>query len=571
MIFSAEIPSHLHPSAPAGNAVASYLSWLFSPQDYMPHGMCFLWQPELIALHVASDAAIAAAYYSIPFALIYFVSKRIDIVFPGVFLLTGAFILACGTTHIMSIWTLWQPDYRFDGIVKLFTALVSVATAVAMWRTMPFALALPSTAQLEQANRSLAGEIAARESAQVALRDMNAELERRVAQRTAELQEEIVQRKRSEDALRQNEVYLAEAQRISRTGSFGWNAASGENIWSEETYRIFEFDRTIKPTMELVLLRTHLEDRDRVRQLLERVSHDGKDWDIETRLLMPDGSVKFVHAVAHPMKNESGNLEFVGAVKNITAARQAEERLNQVQAELARISRVTTLGELTAAIAHEVNQPLTGLVNSANACLRWLAGDPPNIDAARRSIQRMVKDGSRAGEVIGRIRAMVRKSPPRKDSLNINDMIVEVIALVPSEIQRNNISLKTTLSEDVPLVLGDRIQLQQVILNLLMNAIEAMSGTSQIHRDLSIISVKEGSNAVLVEVRDSGPGFDVSASDRIFEAFYTTKADGMGMGLAISRTIIRAHGGQLWAAPNIPRGARFSFMLPAEDKEMAFS
>ena len=379
--------------------------------------------------------------------------------------------------------------------------------------------------------------------------------------------EDITERKRAEDALRQSEMYLAEAQRISRTGSFAWRVASGELLWSDEIFRIFDYDREVKPTLELVLQRTHPEDRPAVQRLLDRVSDEGKDWELDRRLLMPDGSVKYVHAVAHVVNDAPDNLEFVGAVMDVTATKRAEEQLNLARAELAHVTWVTTMGELTATIAHEVSQPLTGLVSSGNACLRWLAADPPNLEAARRAVERIVNDGSRAGEVISRIRAMVRKSPPRRDQLNINDTIMEVIALIRSELQQNGISLRAELSNDLPLVLGDRIQLQQVIFNLIVNAIEAMSGVGRLQRELLVASVQDGSNDVLVTVRDSGTGLDRTTLAHLFEAFYTTKAHGMGMGLAISRTIIEAHGGQLWATPNVPQGAVFRFRLPTDGEE----
>ena len=198
--------------------------------------------------------------------------------------------------------------------------------------------------------------------------------------------------------------------------------------------------------------------------------------------------------------------------------------------------------------------------------LRWLSGEAPDLEAARRSIERMIRDGSRAGEVIGRIRAMVTKSKPLRDSLNINDAIMEVLALLRTEIRRNDISPYTELSNDLSLVWGDRVQLQQVILNLVMNAIEAMSGISQTRRKLLVSSVKDGQNGVLVSIRDSGPGFDETAPDRLFEAFYTTKENGMGIGLAVSRTIIQAHGGRLWAMPSAPQGAIFQFTLPTDSE-----
>jgi PAS domain S-box-containing protein len=375
--------------------------------------------------------------------------------------------------------------------------------------------------------------------------------------------EDITERKRAEDALRQSEMYLAEAQRISHTGSFDWSVASGEFVWSEETFRIFGYDRATRPSLELILRRTHPEDRAALQRQLGRASHEGKDWEQERRLLMSDGSVKYVHVVARAVRDEAGKPGFVGAIMDVTANRRAEDELSLARAELARVTRVTTVGELTAAIAHEVNQPLTGLVTSGNACLRWLASEPPNLEAARRSVERMINDGKRAGEVISRIRATVTKSAPRRDRLDINAALMEVIALIRGEIQRNSISLWTELSDDLPRVPGDRIQLQQVILNLIMNAIDAMS-SSLWQRELVVATTKDESNGVLVTVRDSGTGLDPASLERIFEAFYTTKPDGIGMGLAISLTIIEAHGGQLWATPNVPHGAIFRLRLPAD-------
>ena len=274
----------------------SSLSSFFASDGYIPHGLCLLWRPELIALHVGSDAAIALAYYSIPFALLYFVLKRADLAFPSLFILTGMFILACGTTHVMSIVTLWWPDYQVEGLIKFLTAGISVVTAFAMWWAMPMALALPSTTQLEQANQSLAREVAEREKAQAALRDMNAELERRVASRTAQLQDEIAHRRRSEAALQQSEMYLAEAQRLSHTGSFGWKVHDGEILWSEETLRIFGCDETARPSLELILERAHPDDLPFLRQLAAQVVEEGRDWETEHRLLLPDGSIKHVRS-----------------------------------------------------------------------------------------------------------------------------------------------------------------------------------------------------------------------------------------------------------------------------------
>ena len=247
--------------------------------------------------------------------------------------------------------------------------------------------------------------------------------------------------------------------------------------------------------------------------------------------------------------------------------RRMQEELQQTEAELTRVSRVTTVDALTAAIAHEVNQPLTGVVTGGNACLRWLAGEPPNIEAARRSVERIISDGERAGQVVSRIRSLVTKSALQRNWLNINDLVMEVMALVGDEIRRNRVSLRTILDADVPLILGDRVQLQQVILNLVMNAIEAMSGDGQVQRYLRVTVAKDGSKDVLVGVQDLGTGLEAAALDRLFDAFYTTKPNGMGIGLAVSRMIIEAHGGKLRATPSLPQGSKFEFLLPVGDHQ----
>jgi C4-dicarboxylate-specific signal transduction histidine kinase len=256
-----------------------------------------------------------------------------------------------------------------------------------------------------------------------------------------------------------------------------------------------------------------------------------------------------------------------GTVQDITEHKRAEEELrrseadlHRVQTELAHVTRVTTLEELMASIAHEVNQPLASVINSASACLRWL--DAQKLEEARRSASRAIAEGHRASEIIGRIRALAKKAPPEKDWLDVSETIHEVIALARSEIQRNGVALETQLSEHVPVILADRIELQQVILNLMMNAIEAMSGVGGGPRDLLVRSGTDGSEHVVISVQDSGPGFDPESLEHLFDAFYTTKPQGLGMGLAISRSIIEAHGGRLWATANPDKGATFRFTLP---------
>jgi C4-dicarboxylate-specific signal transduction histidine kinase len=274
-------------------------------------------------------------------------------------------------------------------------------------------------------------------------------------------------------------------------------------------------------------------------------------------------------------------------VLDLSEQKRAEEALQKAQAELAHVTRVATLGELTASIAHEINQPLAAVVNNASACLRWLAAE--NLEEARQSASLVIADGHRAGEIIGRIRALAKKAPPQKDWLDLNETIREVIAMVRNAVQGNRVLLQTQLPNDLPLILADRVQLQQVILNLLINAIEAMGGVEDSPRELWVSSKKVTEipgeleektlddealaeaewTYLLVAVRDSGPGLDLKSLDRLFDAFYTTKPKGLGMGLAISRSIIEAHGGRLWAKADASRGAIFQFVLPIREERMS--
>jgi C4-dicarboxylate-specific signal transduction histidine kinase len=247
--------------------------------------------------------------------------------------------------------------------------------------------------------------------------------------------------------------------------------------------------------------------------------------------------------------------------------KRAEDALRHAQMELTHVTRIATLGEMTASIAHEINQPLSAIANSASACLRWL--DAQKLEEARRSASRVIAESHRASEIIGRIRELAKKAPPRKDWLDVNETIHEVIALVQSGVQRHRIAVEAQLSDDVPLISADRVQLQQVILNLMMNAIEAMSGTGEGSRELLVRSGTDESRRVLVSVQDSGPGLDPKSLDRLFDAFYTTKPQGLGMGLAISRSLVEAHGGRLWASANVPHGAVFQFTLPIDTESEA--
>ena len=372
---------------------------------------------------------------------------------------------------------------------------------------------------------------------------------------------DITERKRAEQELRRSEAFLAEAQHLSRIGSFSWRVATDEITWSEQLYRIFQIDRDAQVTFKLIGTRIHPEDLSVFQEHIERSRRDGSDVQLEFRLQMPDGAVKYVHVVAHT-RGDHGEQEYIGAVQDVTERRCSEEALSKARSEFSRVARVTSLGVLTASIAHEVNQPLSGIVTNASTCLRMLAADPPNVDGARETARRTIRDGNRASEVITRLRALYGKKEPTIESVDLNEATREVIALSLRELQRNRVILQLELADDLPPVAGDRVQLQQVILNLIRNGSDAMSGVDDRPRQLLIRTARDEGDRVGLTVQDAGTGFDPQAVDRLFEGFYTTKSDGMGIGLSVSRSIIESHHGRLWATLNNGPGAAFSFSIP---------
>lgn len=503
--------------------------------------------------------------------------------------------------------------------------------------------------------------------------------------------ENITERKEAENALRQSEDYLAQAQELSHTGSFGWRSATGEITWSKETYRIFQLDEGTRPRIPFMLQRIHPDDRLAVQQTTARAARECKDYDHEYRLLMPDGSIKYVRAVARAMRDSNGRVEFVGSVTDVTATKEAERRLREseqrfrdyaetasdwfwetgpdhrvtqisehsdtitapagligltrwdiapdadlepekwrlhrealdahvpfrdlvyrsrdrngqpiyvrtsgkpffdaegaflgyrgvctdvtaairadqaedalrkAQAELAHVTRVTTLGELTASIAHEINQPLAAVIANADACVSWLQRSPPDLKAARRSVEWIIEDGKRASDVIHHVRALAKRTDIEMVPLDANAVVREAVTLVQREMASHAVSVRMELSSALPRIFGDRIQLQQVLINLIMNGIEAMEGVQDRLRELAIRSATDGDDAVLMSVTDCGVGICEQATDRLFMPFFTTKSSGMGMGLSICRSIVEAHGGRLAAAPNQGRGATFQVTLP---------
>jgi len=374
---------------------------------------------------------------------------------------------------------------------------------------------------------------------------------------------DITERKQSEEELRRSEVFLAEAQHLSRVGSFSWRVATDEIMWSDQLYRIFEIERDVRVTFEVIGNRVHPDDASLFKTRIERARRDGGEVQLEMRLQMPDRTVKYVHVVAH-CRVDRGQLEYIGAVQDVTRRRLSEEALAKVRSELAYVARVTSLGVLTASIAHEVNQPLAGIITNAGTCLRMLGADPPDVDGARETARRTIRDGNRAADVMTRLRDLFSKKEFLLEPLDLNEATREVIALSSSDFQRHRVILQSELADDLPFITGDRIQLQQVILNLLRNASDAMLDVHDRPRLLLIRTTRETGDRVRLTVRDAGIGIPPQSLDSLFDAFYTTKSGGMGIGLFVSRSIVERHDGRLWAEPNDGPGATFSFSIPCQ-------
>lgn len=375
---------------------------------------------------------------------------------------------------------------------------------------------------------------------------------------------DLSNQKRAESALRRSEAFLAEGQRLSQIGTFVWRVATDEVTWSDELYRIFEIEIGVPVTLELLRTRIHPEDVSLLEKMkmVEQARGGGNDFEWQYRLLLPDHSIKYLHAVAHATRDEEGQLEYIAAIQDVTSHRLSEEALAKARSELAHVSRVTSLGVMTASIAHEVNQPLAGIVSNASTCLRMLAADPPNLEGARETARRTIRDGHRASEVITRLRGLIAKKEVGTEPVDLNEATREVIALSTGELQRRRVVLRSELADDLPPAPGDRVQLQQVILNLLLNAADAMSGVDDRPRQLVVRTQPDGGDGVSLSVQDSGDGFAPEDGERLFEAFYTTKSQGMGIGLSVSRSIIERHEGRLWAARNEGPGATFAFTIP---------
>jgi PAS domain S-box-containing protein len=374
-----------------------------------------------------------------------------------------------------------------------------------------------------------------------------------------------------EDALRRSEAFLAGTQRISKTGSFSFKAHSGAMYWSDEAARIYGYALDVEPTMARILAHTAPEDRHVVQAAIDQSLRGDGTVDLRHRLLMPDGELKYVHVLSHPRINKDGECEYLGALTDVTAAVMAEQALHRSQVQLAHATRVTMLGELAASIAHEVNQPLAAISTNGEACLRWLNRPQPELDEARATVASILAASARATGVIKRIRALARRSDPQYAELDLKAVVEDSVDLVRRELNNHHVALMLGLTPDLPPVCGDRVQLQQVFINLLMNAIQAMASCQPGQAVLTLQTQRNAEGALQVSVSDSGPGIPAAALPRLFEAFYSTKEDGMGMGLPICRSIIENHGGRIWAKPAAPdspvAGATILFTLPFHEPD----
>ncbi len=374
--------------------------------------------------------------------------------------------------------------------------------------------------------------------------------------------QDVTERRRAETELRRANEQLTDAHRLSRTGSFTWDVLADSHTWTEEIYRLFEFDPATRVSMQQMLEVIHPEDLPAVQALLEGAV-EGVEFDLVFRVMPRSGETKHARVVGRRIGLSVGRPLFMGALQDVTASKIAEEALNDARSELAHVTRIATLGTLTASIAHEVSQPISGIITNANACLRMLADQPPNIEGAERTARRTIRDAARASEVIKRLRAMFGKQAPIIEAVDLNEAAQEVVLLSSTDLRKSRVVVKTQFSDNLPLISGDRIQLQQVILNLLLNATDAMADVEDRPRTLLVQTEPRDGDRVQLFIRDAGIGVNPDAIERLFDAFYTTKAHGMGVGLSISRSIVESHEGCLWAAANDGPGATFGFYIPS--------
>jgi PAS domain S-box-containing protein len=380
---------------------------------------------------------------------------------------------------------------------------------------------------------------------------------------------DIDDRKQAEDELLRRQALLVAGQRLIRTGTFSWIVNTDELTLSDEWLRIFEFEKEDVTTFDLITERIHPDDVDLFAERIGAVREGDEDSEYEVRVLGRHGNIKYVRVIGEVIHHRDGHRECLGAIQDVTQRRLTEEARDQLRTELARLTSILSLGQMSAAIAHEVNQPLAGIITNANTCLRMLSAVPPDIGTALETARRTIRDGNRASEVISRLRALFSKRSIAFEDVDINDAVREVVALSASDQRRNSVAIRTSLADILPRANGDRVQLQQVINNLLRNAIDAVSGVKDRLRFIEITTYLDPDGQIVVAVGDNGIGFASDGEARIFEAFYTTKNDGMGIGLSVCRSIIESHGGRVWAHPNKGAGVTVFLSVPGSSTEGA--
>lgn len=361
--------------------------------------------------------------------------------------------------------------------------------------------------------------------------------------------------------LDRSQAFLAGAQRLSLTGSIGFRVPPTDMYWSEEAKRIFEFDDSVLPTLDLMLQVTHADDQVRLKSVVEDVCDSQMQLEVEFRLVMADGRTKYIRMWARQYEIAGPECEFIGALMDVTATRQAEEALHRSQSELAHVTRMTMLGELAASIAHEVNQPLAAVLTDSQAGLRWLSHVPPDAYEVRRAIERIGVQAQRAGDVIRRVSDLSKKGKITQDKLDLSSLLSESLLLVERELYINKVTVTVERNTTLNFILGDKVQLQQVIINLVMNAMQSLSATREQGRKV-VINIEQVNNDLQLIVRDNGPGIPEHDIVNIFSPFFTTKPSGMGVGLSICRSIIEAHAGQIWASNELSGWVAVGFRLP---------
>ncbi len=523
------------------------LSNALSSEKFLPHGNCFLWNKFLLTLHVVSDALIAVSYFSIPFALAYFVFKRADLAYRWIFILFAAFILACGTSHAFDVWTLWQPYYGWQGIVKAVAAVFSFATALALWVVIPKALSLPSPTQLSLLAGRLQSEIAENQRAMVRLHTEAAERRSAVA------------------ALRDSERRLELALSGADLGLWDWNIQTGAVVFSDRWATMLGYaPQDLRPNYDQWVNLIHPDDLAHVMECLE--AHlKGKTafYETEHRLRTKDNRWLWVltRGTVIDRGDDGQPLRAAGTHMDISPRKELERRLQRQQDDLCYAQRLMTAGELAATMGHELNQPLGAIANYAGgATLRFRELFEAN-PALGDVMQTMLKLSNRASAVVSGIRDLVRKHELRRDLVHIDAMLHEVLPLIHGDLQRKRVRLSLSIEPDLPAVWGQSIHLQQLVLNLILNAIDAMDSDEIPRRDLRLWAEKR-EGQIEIGVADTGPGFALDVRDRLFQPFVSTKPEGIGLGLSVCRTIVEAHGGKIRAVSHPGRGVTWYVLLP---------